>query len=66
MSLLLKVGNLDGWIVLVLVILFGPPIIFAIIGAKLSDKKKSKIYYIVSVVYVLIGFGVCGSMMGGF
>ncbi len=66
MSLLIEVGNLDGLIVLVLVIMFGPPIIFAIIGAKLSDKKKSKIYYIISVAYVLIGLGVCGSMMVGF
>lgn len=66
MGLLLEVGNLDELIVLVLVIIFGPPIIFAIIGAKLSEKKKSKIYYIVSVAYVLIGLGVCGSIMGGF
>jgi len=42
MSLLLEPGNLDGLIALVIIIMFGPPIIFAIIGAKLSDKKSLK------------------------
>ena len=66
MSLLLESGNFDSLIALVIIIMFGPPIIFAIIGANLSDKKKSKMYYIITIAYLIIGLGVCGTMISGF
>ncbi|WP_248724532.1 hypothetical protein [Seonamhaeicola sp. ML3] len=44
---------------------FGVPLILLISGVALrnKNKKKSKNYLIAAVVYVIIGLGICGSMM---
>lgn len=51
-------------IILILLILLGVPIILSIIGLILRKKKPktAKVLFIISVVYVLIGLGICGSM----
>lgn len=47
-------------------ILILPPII--LVNEGLSHRKtkpdKAKIWYIIAVVYLIIGFGVCGSIIG--
>ncbi|WGH74321.1 hypothetical protein P8625_09350 [Tenacibaculum tangerinum] len=62
----LELGNLTGIFIAVLLIMFGPPVILAIIGAAIKNKNKkaSEIMYILAVVYLVIGLGVCGSMVG--
>ena len=52
-------------IVILLGIMFGPPLVFLIIG--LSKRKTSKdsatIFYILAVAWVVIGGGICASML---
>lgn len=62
---LLEVGNLDGLIVLIIAVMFGPAILLAIIGFAVlkKNKKAAKVLFILAAVYVIISLGVCGSMM---
>ena len=61
----LEVGNLDGLIYLILVIMFGPAALLAIIGFAVFKKyrKAAKVLFILAVVYVIVSLGICGSMM---
>lgn len=57
-----------GYIVAILLGLFlsfGLPLLLITIGFILRNKnpRKSKNFYIVGVVYLIISLGVCGSMM---
>ena len=68
-TLPLEVGNLDGLIYFFALIMIGPAIVLAIIGGILSANKKkkvAKVFYILAGVYLLISFGACGLMAGGF
>jgi len=61
----LEVGNLGGLVFLILLIMFGPALLFLIIGFILrgkKNKKAAKIFFILAGVYLLISLGVCGSM----
>lgn len=49
-------------IVLVLVLMFGPPIFLTGAGRNQMDRKKAKIFYILAIVYLIIGLGICGSI----
>ena len=64
-GLLLEGGDYLWLILLMLLLAFGIPIILVILGIVLRNKNKkaSKYLLIAAVVYVLIGLGVCGSMM---
>lgn len=64
-TLLIEVGNLDGLVLLIAAIMFGPSIILAIIGFLLlkRNKKAAKVFFILAVVYLLVSLGICGSMM---
>lgn len=66
--ILLEVGNLDGLFILILLIMFGPAILLAIIGASLykKNKKVAKVLFIIAVVYVIISLGICGALIAGF
>jgi len=61
----LEVGNLDGLLILIIAIMFGPAILMAIIGFAVlkKNKKAAKVLFILAVVYVIISLGICGSMM---
>jgi len=66
--ILLEIGNLDSLIPIIFGMLFGPAIIFAIIGlifSKNNKKKPAKIFYILAVVYMIISLGICGGLVGG-
>jgi len=55
-----------GIIVLILLaLIFGPPIIFASWGfrRRMTKPESSKLFYIIAVVYLLIAGGVCYSML---
>ena len=58
--------NLDGLIILIILIMLGPAILLAIIGGILRYNlkiKAAKVFFILAVLYVIISLGVCGSMM---
>ncbi|WP_178991430.1 hypothetical protein [Winogradskyella schleiferi] len=57
--------NLDGLIILIIAIMFGPAILMTIIGFAVLKKRKkaAKILFILAAVYVIISLGICGSMM---
>lgn len=63
--ILLSNLNLDGILILILLIMFGPAFLLSIIGFAIikKHKKAAKIFFIVSALYVIISLGVCGSMM---
>lgn len=62
---LLEVGNLDGLILLIVAIMFGPAILLAIIGFAVlkKNKKAAKILFILAALYLIISLGICGSLM---
>lgn len=64
----LEVGSLDGLFFFLFLIMFGPAILFLIIGVILllkHKKKAGKIFVILAGVYLLISLGVCGTIMIG-
>lgn len=64
----IEVGNLDGLFVLIALVMFGPALLFLIIGFVLrvkQKKKAAKIFFILTGVYLLISLGICGGMIGG-
>ena len=66
MTIVLEVGNLDGLISLMFALMFGPAIllfIIAIIFNVKNKKKTAKIFWILGVVYLIISFGICGSLI---
>ena len=64
----LEVGGLEGLLILILLIMFGPALILLIIGLVLrkNNKKAAKVLYILAGVYLLISLGICGGLAGGF
>ncbi|GGX20485.1 hypothetical protein [Aquimarina muelleri] len=68
-TILLEVGNLDGLVYFLLLILLGPAIFLAIIGLilfKTQYRKAGKIFFILSGVYLVVGLGICGVLLTGF
>jgi len=63
--ILLEIGNLDGLVLLIVAVMFGPALILAIIGLLMlkKDKKLAKVLLILAVVYTIISLGICGSML---
>ena len=61
----LEVGGLGGLVVILVLIMIGPPILLTIIGLVINKNqpKAAKVLYILASVYLLIGLGICGSMM---
>ena len=61
----LEVGGLGGLVVILVLIMIGPPILLAIIGLLINKNqpKAAKVLYILASVYLMIGLGICGSMM---
>jgi len=66
MKLILEPGNLDGLVVLIIAIMFGPAILLTIIGfiVKKSNKKAAKVLFILATIYVIVSLGICGAMVG--
>ncbi|TMM59027.1 hypothetical protein FEE95_06225 [Maribacter algarum] len=61
----LEVGNLDGIVVLIVLVMFGPALLFLIIGLVIRKKnsKAAKVFYIIAGVYLLVSLGICGSLI---
>lgn len=60
--------NLDGLVVMIIAIMFGPAILLTIIGFAVykKNKKAAKVLFILTTVYVIISLGICGALMNGF
>ena len=65
MTLPLEVGNLDGLVYLFALIMFGPALLFLVIGLLIRKKnpKAAKVFYILAGVYLLVSLGICGGLM---
>ncbi|MBD0831286.1 hypothetical protein [Aestuariibaculum sediminum] len=65
MHLLLELQGLNGIIVIMLAIMLGPAILLAFIGfmVRKNNKKAANILFILAVLYVLVSFGICGSLL---
>ena len=61
----LEGGNFDGILILILGIMFGPPLLFTIIGFSIKkyQPKSAKVFFILAAVYLIAGLGICGSMI---
>ncbi len=62
--------NMDftGLFIIIILIMFGPAIIMAIIGFTVlkKNKKAAKILFILAAVYLIISLGICGALVVGF
>ena len=65
---ILEVGNLDGLVVMIALIMFGPAVLLAIIGFIVlkRHKKAAKVMFILAGVYLLVSLGICGAMLSGY
>lgn len=61
----LEVGNLGGLVAFFVAIMVGPPILMAITGfaIKKSHPNGAKVCFIIGALYLLIGLGICGTLM---
>jgi hypothetical protein len=62
----LEVGNLDGIVVFIVLIMFGPPLLLTIIGflVRKNYPTAAKVLFILATVYLIAGLGICGSIIG--
>lgn len=61
----LEIGNLNSIFILIIVIMIGPPIVLTLIGfgVKKNNPNAAKVLFILAAVYLLVGLGICGSLM---
>ena len=61
----LEIGNLNSIFILIIVIMIGPPIVLTLIGfgVKKNNPRAAKVLFILAAVYLLVGLGICGSLM---
>lgn len=66
--MVLEPGNLDGLVILIVLILFGPAILLAIIGFIVlkKHKKVAKVLFILAALYLIVSLGICGALMSGY
>lgn len=59
--------NFDGIVFLMLLLLFGPALVFFLVGLALRKKhiKAAKVFFILGVVYMIISLGTCGILIFG-
>lgn len=67
-SLLSPNMDFTGLFIIILLIMFGPSVILAIIGFSLlsKNKKTAKVLFIIAAVYLIISLGICGALIAGF
>jgi hypothetical protein len=57
--------GIGTFIFLILLVMFGPPLLFTIIGFVMrnSNKQAAKIFFILAAGWLIIGGGICASIM---
>lgn len=65
--MILLEGNMDltALVFVMILIMIGPPVLLTIIGfvVRKNNPVASKILFILATVYLLVGLGICGSLM---
>ena len=58
-------ANLDGLVFMIFLIMFGPAVLFVIIGlmVRKKNKKSAKVFYILAGIYLVISLGICGALI---
>lgn len=58
-------GSLSGLVALIVLVMIGPPFLFLVLGLVFLHKhpKRSKTFFILMGVYLLIAGGVCGTFL---
>jgi len=52
-----------GLIIIILILMFLPPILLIYIGKEsMPNKKRAKTFYILAIVYLIIGLGTCTNL----
>ncbi len=62
----LEGGNMDGLVIVIILIMLLPSFILGLIGTILyfnEKKRAAKILFIIAVVYAIISLGICGTTM---
>ena len=61
----LEVGNLGGLVAILSMIMVVPPIILTIIGfaVRSNNPKTAKVLFILAVLYLIVGLGICGGLL---
>ncbi|WP_159780715.1 hypothetical protein [Flavobacterium sp. 9AF] len=61
----LEVGNLGGLVFFFILIMVGPPILLSLFGliVRKNNPKAAKVLFILAGLYLLVGLGICGSLM---
>jgi hypothetical protein len=61
----LEVGNMDGIITLLVLIMLGPPVLLTITGlaVRSNNPKTAKVLFILAVLYLIVGLGICGGLL---
>lgn len=65
---MLEVGNLNGLVVIIALIMFGPALLLLTTGFVLFTKEKKKagkVFFILAGLYLLISLGTCGALLTG-
>ena len=67
---MILMSNDSGYALLILMILaaiFGPPLLFLVLGlaTRRRNPDRAKVFFIISVVYLLVMGGTCGMMIMG-
>ncbi len=64
---MILLNGLGALVFFILGIWFGPPLILTIFGISRyrENKKLAKTLFIIAVIYVLIGAGICASTLNG-
>lgn len=57
--------NFGGIIFVIILIMLGPPVLLSIIGFAIKKDKPTtaKVFFILAALYLLIGLGICGSLL---
>ncbi|WP_408033072.1 hypothetical protein [Tenacibaculum xiamenense] len=63
----LEVGDLSGLVIILVALMIVPPIILSGIGIAIRKKYPtgSKVLYILAGLYLLVGLGICGTLLAG-
>ncbi|WP_427875524.1 hypothetical protein [Flavobacterium sp. MMS24-S5] len=61
----LEVGNLSGLVAIFVAIMVGPPILMTIVGfaIKKNSPNGAKVCFIIGALYLIIGLGICGTLL---
>jgi len=63
--MILLQADYGGLVIMILAIMFAPPVVLVLIGFAIRKKYKSaaKVCYILGTIYLIISLGICGSML---